>query len=129
MRGLFARRRAAASAAPRRTETPPALVIFMGHHKVGSSSLQRFLATNWLRLARDGVLYPSVEAQGLARNLAESLQGAPLEAPGSVNIREPHNALAFKLIAEATGAAVPEWHPKLPSASQMFRAVDMLLAL
>ena len=39
------------------------LVIFMGHHKVGSSSLQSWLSTNWLALARAGILYPAVEMQ------------------------------------------------------------------
>ncbi|MGM0586168.1 MAG: hypothetical protein ACQEUZ_16090 [Pseudomonadota bacterium] len=95
------------------------LVIFMGHHKVGSSSLQQFLACNWLRLARAGILYPSVESQGMTRNLAGALEGRDAPLDGGLNVREPHNALAFRMLSEASGHQAPPWHPDLPAVRQM----------
>jgi len=101
------------------------LVIFMGHHKVGSSSLQSWLSTNWLALARAGILYPAVEMQGLATNLAAALRGeVDPEATNPINVREAHNALAFKMMAEsAEQREVPPWHQKLPPSGQMIRAI------
>ncbi|SFH66755.1 hypothetical protein [Albimonas pacifica] len=101
------------------------LVIFMGHHKVGSSSLQSWLSTNWLALARAGILYPAVEMQGLASNLATALRGeAEPGATNPINVREAHNALAFKMMAEsAERREVPPWHQKLPPSGQMIRAI------
>ncbi|MEC9435430.1 MAG: hypothetical protein VYD87_21205 [Pseudomonadota bacterium] len=114
------------------------LILFMGHHKVGSSALQLFLARNWLALARAGVLYPAVEAQGMAANLSAALAGASsgagvkagagLAGGGKpralrLNEREPHNALAFRMMHDDSGRAVPPWHPKLPHSSQMIRII------
>ena len=54
------------------------IIIYIGHHKVGSTALQVFLSQNWLALVRAGILYPSVETSGFSHNLAEVLQdGAP----------------------------------------------------
>lgn len=96
----------------------------MGHHKVGSSSLQSWLSTNWLALARAGILYPAVEMQGLAANLAMALTGAAPAPVEPINVREAHNALAFKMMAEAADRReVPPWHQKLPASGQMVRAI------
>ena len=112
------------------------LILFMGHHKVGSSALQMFLARNWLPLARAGILYPAVEPQGMAANLGAAVraagrgQGAAAaartgarRAPLRLNEREPHNALAFRMMHDDTGRHIPPWHPKLPHSNQMFRAI------
>ena len=48
------------------------VILYIGHHKVGSTSLQVFLARNWAALAREGTLYPSVENRGYALNLRQS---------------------------------------------------------
>ena len=59
------------------------LILFMGHHKVGSSALQMFLARNWLPLARAGILYPAVEPQGMAANLGAAVRAAGRRPRGS----------------------------------------------
>jgi hypothetical protein len=100
------------------------VVLFIGHHKVGSSSLQQHLAGNWLALSRAGLLYPSVESEGLARDLARVMHGRDAGAETALNVREPHNALAFRMISEATGAPVPPWHPHLPASRQMILALQ-----
>lgn len=99
------------------------VVIFIGHHKVGSSALQAYLSSNWLALVRRGVLYPSVDFDGLAASLSRALRGSDEPIPGSFNVREPHNALAFRLIHEATGAPVPRYHRELPSVAQMLVSI------
>lgn len=108
------------------------VVIYFGHHKVGSTALQAFLARNWARLARAGILYPAVEAQGMARNMAEALapEGAAADIPGldAMNVREPHNALAFQMLAQANKGKAPEWHGSLPGVGQMFRALRTQVA-
>ncbi|TYO90836.1 hypothetical protein [Oceanicella actignis] len=106
------------------------LALFIGHHKAGSSSLQNFLSRNWLALARAGILYPSVETEGHAARLAAALRGAD-DAPGqpqSFNVREAHNALAFKMLAECGKGPAPSWHPMLPHSRQMFAAIANQIA-
>lgn len=101
------------------------LVIFIGHFKTGSSSLQSFLASNFLGLLRQGILYPSVETQGVARNLKSVLRGKELGAVGAgLNITEPHNALALKLKTEEDGHGVPPYYPHLPSGFQMLEMIE-----
>jgi hypothetical protein len=107
---------------------PPRLVLFIGHHKAGSSALQRFLSGNWLALARAGILYPAVESQGLSLTLAAALSGRETDGAPPMNLREAHNALAFRMISEVTGAPVPPWHPRLPHSAQMFAAIENQVA-
>ena len=52
---------------------PKRLILFIGHHKVGSTSLQDFFARNAVALAGDGVLYPFVDFQGLSYLVGGSL--------------------------------------------------------
>ena len=101
------------------------LLVFFGHHKVGSSALQAFFANNYQALLAEGILYPATESEGLAYRQAEALGRLHGAEEPSMNIREPHNALAFKLLATATGGRAPEWHPGLPPATQMIRAIRM----
>jgi len=99
------------------------VILYIGHHKVGSTALQVFLAQNWLRLIRAGILYPSVDARGFAYNLARTLEADDMPAPANVNIREPHSALAYRMMSEVSDRRVPAQFKTLPSAGQMFIAL------
>ncbi|GGH54103.1 hypothetical protein GVY41_10030 [Frigidibacter albus] len=98
------------------------LLLFIGHHKVGSTSLQDFLWRNAAALLRAGILYPPVESDGHARLLRQALVG-PDPEPQPWNARESHNALAFRMLFEAVQYPVPPWHPDLPSVHQMETAI------
>jgi len=100
------------------------IVLFIGHHKVGSTSLQDFLARNSVALARAGILYPCVDFQGMSLMLVSAIRGQAPDDVLSMNAREPHNALAFKLLAEHNGGKVPSFHKGLPSSEQMFWAIN-----
>jgi len=103
------------------------VILYIGHHKVGSTALQAYLAQNWLPLARAGILYPAVEGLGFASNLAETL-GRGTAKPQNVVVREPHSALAYRMIADASKRVVPKQFRGLPSAQQMIRAMDKQVA-
>lgn len=101
------------------------VILFFGHHKVGSTALQTFFARNHLKLLQQGILYPSVEVEGLVQALAGAL--APKHPPSleQMNVREPHNALAFRMLAQANGGKTPPWHGQLPGLNQMIRAIRL----
>jgi len=100
------------------------IILFIGHHKVGSTSLQDFLSRNSVALAQAGILYPAVDFEGLALMLSAAMgKFAPSHDPLPINAREPHNALAFKMLAELKKGKVPPFHKGLPSSTQMFRAI------
>lgn len=104
--------------------------FFIGHHKTGSTSLQSFLSANYHRLLSESILYPAVESEGIVNNLATVLAGSdPGTIPSRMNVREPHNALAFRLINETVDAPVPLWHPNLPNGFQMMQMIDQQIAL
>lgn len=103
---------------------PLNLILFIGHHKVGSTSLQDFLARNSVALAREGILYPFVETEGLAYVAAQASDHPKIKSALPINIREPHNALAFKMMAESNGREIPDYHENLPSTKQMFLAIQ-----
>ncbi|RLL71299.1 hypothetical protein [Paenirhodobacter hankyongi] len=99
------------------------LILYIGHHKVGSTSLQQFLAVNSIPLAREGVLYPATESDGLSYMLASSLFGAEqFDRTLSINAREPHNSLAFRMLASRVKdnkGRVPPFLTDIPSLQQM----------
>ena len=100
------------------------VAFFIGHHKTGSTALQTYLAENYLTLLREGILYPAVEAQGSAANLAAAFTGqVNPDDTQRLNVREPHNALAFRMLNEAAKLPVPVWHPNLPSSEQMLHLI------
>jgi hypothetical protein len=106
------------------------IILFIGHHKVGSTALQTYLAENALSLLGQGILYPAVEAQGLSTLLAMALQGqgqgqARSEMPLPVNLREAHNALAFGMQIEQDHARfrMPALHEGLPRGEDMLTAI------
>lgn len=109
----------------RASQRPERLVIFLGHHKTGSTALQDFLARNSQTLAKHGVLYPYVDFEGAAFNLygtrTQTLDDLPL------NVREPHNAWAFSLLEQNGKRRIPEFHRKLPSLKQMEHALEQQL--
>lgn len=93
------------------------VILFIGHHKVGSSALQRYLAKNAPALLRQGILYPAIEATGMRR--LRSRIAAAMTNPLHVNIREAHNALAFGMMSDITGKPVPALHANIPSTDTM----------
>ncbi len=99
------------------------VIIYFGHHKVGSTALQSFLAGNAIALLRQGILYPAVESQGMAHMMQQLLQPKTPPQLNCMNLREPHNALAFRMMASKPGAKTPPWHGPLPGQPAMLRAI------
>ncbi|MDX1781887.1 MAG: hypothetical protein R3256_11270 [Thalassovita sp.] len=99
------------------------VVLYIGHHKTGSSALQGYMARNWHALAEAGILYPAVEAEGLSRNLASCLTGKETTKKLPLVVREPHNALAFAMISAGTGTPMPHFQRGLPPAREMLRSL------
>lgn len=83
------------------------LILYIGHHKVGSTSLQAFLAQNAQALLGSGILYPMVDARGLIHMLRQS--AGLVDRPGQLppHLREPHSALAYRMIADVARRPVP----------------------
>jgi hypothetical protein len=102
---------------------PPRVILFIGHHKVGSTSLQDFLARNAAALAQQGILYPFTDFEGLAHVAADA--SGRLAQPGTlpINVREPHNALAFRMMASQKAGKIPGYHKRLPALPQMLNAI------
>ena len=103
---------------------PPRVILFIGHHKVGSTSLQDFLARNAAALAQQGILYPFTDFEGLAHVAADA--SGRLAQPGTlpINVREPHNALAFRMMASKKAGKIPGYHKRLPALPQMLNAIQ-----
>lgn len=95
------------------------VILYIGHHKVGSTSLQVFLARNWAALAREGTLYPSVENRGYALNLRQS-RGLPNPPHLPAHLTEPHNALAYQMIADVARRELPVQFSPLPATEDLF---------
>lgn len=99
-------------------------IVFLGHHKVGSTSLQHFFAKNSTKLLNSGILYPCVDFECMA--LMARRMGLETDVVDTmpINAREPHNALAFRMINEENGAPIPPYHKNLPSSAQMLNAIS-----
>lgn len=101
----------------------------IGHHKTGTTSLQAFLSQNSHRLAQAGILYPWTEFEGAAHAVSKAMGAGDRKAVLPFNIREPHNALAFRMLSDALPAwKVPPHHPNLPHSRQMLVAVANQMA-
>ncbi|WP_243612580.1 hypothetical protein [Shimia aestuarii] len=100
------------------------VILFIGHHKVGSTALQDFLSRNQVALMKSGILYPSTDFQGmsLALGTAAGLCEPPKDIP--LNAREPHNALAFRMLSSHKLGKVPPFHTDLPGLPQMKQALQ-----
>ncbi|MPL74748.1 hypothetical protein DFO80_1611 [Rhodobacter sp. 140A] len=95
-------------------------VCHIGHHKTGTTSLQAFLAQNSLSLLKVGILYPWVETQGAAVMMAKAARGSDKAEILPINVREAHNALAFRMLADRREHwRVPPYHKELPHSNQM----------
>lgn len=101
------------------------ITIFFGHHKVGSTALQDYFSRNFQTLLDHKILYPMVDFEGLTSVFSGLKSDVTEEANKdlSFNTREPHNALAFKILNEFRKWHVPPYHTKLPHTSQMFHAI------
>lgn len=99
-------------------------VLFIGHHKVGSTALQTFFSKNSYRFLKAGVLYPAVDMEGLGYLLKKLAEGRDFDETPPINTREPHNALAFRMIARLPGHKMPDFHPNLPAVPQMRLALQ-----
>lgn len=101
-------------------------IIHIGHHKTGTTSLQSFLAVNWARLLAAGILYPWVESEGAAWGQGQLLRGGVVDPellPAS--LREPHNGMAFRMLATAQPERkVPRHHRNAPSPPLMLKAIQ-----
>lgn len=106
------------------------LVCHIGHHKTGTTSLQAFLAQNSQALLKAGILYPWVETQGAAVAMAKGIHGDLSAEMLPINVREAHNALAFRMLADALpNWKVPGYHKDLPHSQQMLLALHNQAAL
>jgi len=99
------------------------VVCHIGHHKTGTTSLQVFLSQNSHALLQAGILYPWVESQGATAAVMKGLTG-DVAGVLPINIREPHNALAFRMLADTIPHwKVPPYHKELPHSNQMLIAL------
>ncbi len=99
------------------------VIFYIGHHKVGSTALQVFLAQNAARLLHNGILYPCVEMEGFAQMLARVGQTGDRPAPLPINALEPHSALAYRMMAEVSDRPIPPQFRMLPRVDQMLHAI------
>ncbi len=106
---------------------PLHISLYIGHHKVGSTSLQVFLSQNFARLARAGILYPFTEMRGAAQAMTRMMRGDKAEVLGP-NVREPHSALAYRMMADTTRFQVPQQFRMLPHSGQMLHAIRSQIA-
>lgn len=105
------------------------LVVFIGMPKVGSTALQHYLAINRIKLAKNGILYPATDFLGLSRMLAEAMEVEWLGPDMRLTAREPHNALAFQMLADTGQFKVPPWYSDLPPTPQMMTAIRQQVRL
>lgn len=99
------------------------VILYFGHHKVGSTALQAYLARNALALLQQGILYPAVESEGMSHLLAQALGRQKKPSLGCMNVREPHNALGFRMLAVKSGGKTPPWHGPLPGLPAMLNTL------
>jgi hypothetical protein len=104
------------------------VVIFVGHHKVGSSALQQHLGAVAPALVRQGLLYPAVTQRDFEALQSAVKSGATTQKPVR-NVAEAHNALAFSMLADETGGTVPGFHENLPPTAEMFSLIREQIAL
>lgn len=99
------------------------IIIYIGHHKVGSTALQTYFAQNWLKFAQSGTLYPAVETKGFANNLRKALRSDEQAEELHFNVKEPHSALAYRMMADVSPRAIPSQFEAVPGLPQMFNAI------
>lgn len=99
------------------------VVIFIGHFKTGSTSLQTFLTRNSAALRQQSVLYPSVlrDTRPALVRLANRIAGR--EQLFRINRLEAHNLLALRLKTDETGLPMPWWYPHAPPTEHLFENI------
>lgn len=96
------------------------VIAHIGHHKTGTTTLQTFLSQNSHRLLQNGIMYPWTESEGASHAVAKAMSLGDRKEILPFNIREAHNALAFRILSDALpGWKVPPYHAHLPHSSQM----------
>ncbi len=103
------------------------LILYIGHHKVGSTSLQAFLAQNAHKLLQAGILYPAVDPRGLTHMLRQSIGLTDKPAFLPPYLREPHSALAYRMIHEVCRRPVPPQFEDMPPLDQMIATLQTQL--
>ena len=96
------------------------IVLFIGHHKVGSTSLQSYLALNHDRLLKQGVLYPTIMPADPVLDFKVWAARRLGIGPVPLLVREGHNALAHRLMYKQTPERVPSWYQSAPDADVAF---------
>lgn len=104
------------------------LILYIGHHKVGSTTLQQFLAQNSHALLKAGILYPAVESEGLSYMLKKAMGRGDVAEHLEMNVREPHNALAFRMWRQIKNNPMPPYHRMMPSMPQVKVMLDNQVA-
>lgn len=101
------------------------VILYIGHHKVGSTALQTFLSQNSHRLLQHGILYPYVERQGAMMAFAKRFMFGDRFGSGPINVREAHNALAFRMLSERVNPQpFPKYHRHIPSTDQILHSIQ-----
>ncbi len=101
------------------------IILYIGHHKVGSTTLQTYLSQNSYRLLQHGILYPFVEKQGAMLARAKQLMRSDKLGSGPINVREAHNALAFRMLSEReTAKPFPTYHRNIPTTETILRTIQ-----
>lgn len=101
------------------------IILYIGHHKVGSTALQMFLSQNSHQLLQNGILYPFVEKQGAILARAKRLMHSDRLGPGPINVREAHNALAFRMLSERDNSKpFPSYHHGIPTTDKILRTIQ-----
>lgn len=100
------------------------VILYIGHHKVGSTALQAFLSQNSLRLLQHGILYPFVEKQGAMLARAKQIMRSDRLGPGPINVREAHNAMAFRMLSERNDPKpFPSYHRGIPTTDKILQTI------
>lgn len=103
-------------------------IIFLGHHKTGSSALQEVLTRNAHHLRDAGILYPFPEPEGAAYG-RRLLAGGQVPEDLNYKVRSPHNHIAYQMMAETVpGYSVPKRFAPLPSVRDMFDSIASQVA-
>lgn len=102
------------------------LILFIGHHKIGSTALQAYLGRQGAALLKRGILYPAVESEGLSyMTLGPRVKLSRQARRVPFNYREGHSALAFRLLRRRE---LPPEHGPMPDLGSMQRTIAHQLA-
>ena len=103
-------------------------IIYLGHHKTGSSALQEMFTRNAQHLLDNGILYPFVEPEGQAYFKALRAGSDPQKGL-TYKVKSPHNHIGYVMQTEALGRdLIPARYKPLPSAAQMFDSIRQAVA-